>query len=147
MHNTSLFRDIAKYGNYYCPASKHYFKDSVVQCDRCEKTNLKACIGYRENDLCLTCTNQILADVPNSPPPGPLYTFPSQRHQTGATRRVSMNSRPGIFNMRSNANIPNVSGPTDIRHLFSTSPFNNYNRPTMQNSNEVNNVDEEVAEF
>ena len=28
----------------------------IVQCDRCKKTNLLACINWKDNDLCLKCS-------------------------------------------------------------------------------------------
>lgn len=61
--------EIAKKGMYFCPAYKHYGQMTNVVCDRCNKTNLKACIGYNDKDLCLKCadslTNMLINDSDN----------------------------------------------------------------------------------
>lgn len=49
------FINIAKNGEYYYPANKHYNSTGYVTCDRCAKTNICACIGYESYDLCLDC--------------------------------------------------------------------------------------------
>lgn len=59
MNKTTLIQ-IAKHGQYYCPAHKHYNKIVTVECDRCGLKPLKACIGYGDKDLCLTCTNKLI---------------------------------------------------------------------------------------
>ena len=51
---------IAKYGTYYYPAHKHYKRIVPVVCDSCGAKPLKACIGYGESDLCLTCANTLV---------------------------------------------------------------------------------------
>ena len=51
--------EIAKNGMYFCPAYKHYGQMTNVVCDRCNKTNLKACIGYDNKDLCLKCADAL----------------------------------------------------------------------------------------
>ena len=54
---------IAENGTYYFPAWKHYNRVANVICDRCYKNDLKACIGYGEQDLCLQCADQITNNV------------------------------------------------------------------------------------
>lgn len=53
-------KDVVVYGAYYNPANKHYGGASVtVTCDRCKKVIDGACIGYKELDLCLKCTDTL----------------------------------------------------------------------------------------
>ena len=59
---SALFVDIATKGSYYYPASKHYNVLTRVQCDRCRQTNLPACIGYQNADLCLKCADEVMRD-------------------------------------------------------------------------------------
>ncbi|AYV76023.1 MAG: hypothetical protein Terrestrivirus4_71 [Terrestrivirus sp.] len=51
---------VVKKGMYFCPAYKHYGQKTNVVCDRCNKQNLKACIGYDNKDLCLKCVDNLL---------------------------------------------------------------------------------------
>ena len=46
-------------GTYYYPAWKHYKKRTNVFCDRCNRQNLKSCIGYQGFDLCLWCVDEL----------------------------------------------------------------------------------------
>lgn len=67
-----------KFGSYYYPAASHYNTGSIVQCDRCLRTNLRSCIGYLDTDLCLSCAQYIEMNM-KYPNPDPL-TLPSQQH-------------------------------------------------------------------
>lgn len=55
----SRLRLAAAYGQYYCPASRHYPhmlpSACVVSCDKCGKQGLDRCIGYENIDLCMEC--------------------------------------------------------------------------------------------
>lgn len=69
------FMKVAKFGDYYFPASRHYNDPSVVVgCDRCRKPNLSACISLDEYDLCLSCVDKLVDQpgfvqvVPPNPP-------------------------------------------------------------------------------
>lgn len=53
--NQSRFVDCILYGKYYYPASSHYNNDSIIQCDRCFRSNLHSCIGFENLDICLSC--------------------------------------------------------------------------------------------
>lgn len=53
------FTNIVNYGRYYKPANLHYNTTTMVMCDRCKKNDLDACIGYKDQDLCLLCAYQI----------------------------------------------------------------------------------------
>jgi hypothetical protein len=71
------FVKVYKYGTFYNPAQTHYitekktvivddeYLDEIldeigpVGCDRCNKIDLKCCIGYKDIDLCLECVNDI----------------------------------------------------------------------------------------
>jgi hypothetical protein len=46
-------------GTYYYPAWKHYNRKTNVFCDRCNKQNLRASIGFSQFDLCLTCVDNM----------------------------------------------------------------------------------------
>jgi len=56
--------NIAKKGTYYCPAYKHYAtnnNDEInVVCDRCNRENLKICVGYNNKDLFMSCVKDLL---------------------------------------------------------------------------------------
>ena len=57
------FTNITKYGTFYYPASKHYSHNNPaanVVCDRCKRSGLDACIGWNDQDLCLSCVNEII---------------------------------------------------------------------------------------
>lgn len=59
----NIHEKICKYGTYYYPATKHYDGASNgVECDRCYKVNLDACIGWDRYDLCLECAS-IIANI------------------------------------------------------------------------------------
>jgi hypothetical protein len=53
------FIKICKKGKYYNPACNHYNKITTVRCDKCMRSNIVACIGYKELDLCLLCASAI----------------------------------------------------------------------------------------
>ena len=53
------FADIVINGKYYKPANSRYAPNSSVICDRCKKSDLIACIGYMDQDLCLPCADQV----------------------------------------------------------------------------------------
>jgi hypothetical protein len=63
------FDNIIKHGTYYYPAERHYYAGCVVRCDRCNRTNLRASIGYQEMDLCLACASQIESLILRVNPP------------------------------------------------------------------------------
>ena len=64
------FERCVKLGQYFYPAVSHYSAGSIVQCDKCLRTNLRASIGYRTIDLCLACAQQIEMNMkyPNPEP-------------------------------------------------------------------------------
>jgi hypothetical protein len=73
-------------GIFYNPAVKHY--DSSTQnivCDKCNRQNLKTCLGYENLDLCLRCAS-VLDDSQN---------LNSQKFTT--TRMEISDFRPNIF--------------------------------------------------
>lgn len=54
----ATFVSVYRNGVYYNPANSHYGNNmSTVNCDRCRKSNLKVCIGYKDLDLCMTCVD------------------------------------------------------------------------------------------
>ena len=67
--------NIVKFGVYYFPADKHYYSGTIVQCDKCLKSNLRACIGYGNLDLCLNCTDQVESRMSRINPP-PIHFNP-----------------------------------------------------------------------
>lgn len=65
------YGDIVKKGTYYYPATAHYGKDAYsIVCDRCQRRDLKCCIGYKDSDLCMECV-QTVADINSEPEPEP----------------------------------------------------------------------------
>jgi len=76
--NDSTFRQIVHNGQYYFPASNHYQRATTVNCDRCQRSQIPACIGWREFDLCLGCAQIIversLMRVQVSPQINPLFS-------------------------------------------------------------------------
>lgn len=65
---------ILEYGKFYFPAWKHYGDSRAdVVCDKCLKPNLSACIGYNDQDLCLSCVDEI-ANYECNEPMGPSKT-------------------------------------------------------------------------
>ena len=54
-----LYNQIQKYGKLFDPANSHYDNDNGVECDRCKKTELKTCIGWKEHDLCMDCNSAL----------------------------------------------------------------------------------------
>ena len=50
---------IVEHGTYYFPAWKHYHHGANVICDKCHREHLSACIGYNNQDLCLSCADQM----------------------------------------------------------------------------------------
>lgn len=66
------YKDITTNGQFYYPAWKHYARKCDVACDRCQRHNLKACIGYGDMDLCLKCADAITSFGPlGGPEPSP----------------------------------------------------------------------------
>lgn len=60
-----VFTDIVNNGIYYYPAKKHYLNHSNynnlnVVCDRCNRNNLAASIGFQKYNLCLLCVESII---------------------------------------------------------------------------------------
>ena len=68
-----MFYQIVEYGNFFFPAWRHYGNPSTnVRCDRCQRTNLACCIGFKDKDLCLRCVDFIAERMINHmvvPPP------------------------------------------------------------------------------
>ena len=70
-----IYEEVYLYGTYFNPASRHYGGTAIVVCDRCSKSNLDICIGFKEKDLCLQCVQEICNKRQGSPLPGrPWYT-------------------------------------------------------------------------
>lgn len=59
MNEQEFYEQIVKNGTYYNPAEKHYLVGSIVNCDRCLRTNIESSIGYYNKDLCMACVSQI----------------------------------------------------------------------------------------
>ena len=60
----SVLSNIYKNGKYYNPAWTHYQEGAVVSCDRCKRTQLNVCIGWKEYDMCLKCVEEMSIVVP-----------------------------------------------------------------------------------
>ncbi len=59
MPEDKLFFEIYKFGTYYFPANTHYGGPGEVGCDRCLRTDIAACIGWGDHDMCLACISEI----------------------------------------------------------------------------------------
>lgn len=57
--NIEQYKEIIHNGSLFYPAWKHYGGPTRVKCDRCQKSDIGASIGYRDNDLCLICVEKI----------------------------------------------------------------------------------------
>lgn len=58
--NAALNVAILERGQFYFPAGMHYGNpDGGVNCDRCRRTGLKACIGFDRFDYCLPCVETV----------------------------------------------------------------------------------------
>ena len=55
----NTYDNIVKYGDIYFPANKHYAGFGTVTCNRCKRRNLNICVGWKNQDLCLSCTANI----------------------------------------------------------------------------------------
>lgn len=54
------YKELIQHGEYYFPAWKHYcVKNANVVCDMCLKQYLTSCIGYKKQDLCLHCADNL----------------------------------------------------------------------------------------
>lgn len=55
------YNELLIHGTFYFPAKTHYSSNPIatVTCDMCHQTQLRACIGYRDWDVCLTCANTL----------------------------------------------------------------------------------------
>lgn len=54
-------------GIFYYPAYEHYGNnEGNIICNFCSKSNLKCCIGYKDYDLCLKCSETIVNKQPNT---------------------------------------------------------------------------------
>jgi hypothetical protein len=58
-HHKPAYYKVLEQGTYYYPAWKHYEKITTVVCDRCEKSNLRACVGLGSQDLCMMCIEEL----------------------------------------------------------------------------------------
>ena len=65
-HNQQSFASTYYFGTFYQPANLHYSGSGSVNCDKCQRTNLKSCIGYQNYDLCLECITQVEKIIVNS---------------------------------------------------------------------------------
>lgn len=53
------YRTILNCGTFYFPSWKHYGTQVNVVCDRCYTQELVACVGYMQQDLCMSCVDQL----------------------------------------------------------------------------------------
>lgn len=55
-----IFEDIFRYGTYYNPAWDHYSTNyDDIGCDRCQRTGLLVCIGWKNYDICMKCMGEL----------------------------------------------------------------------------------------
>jgi len=56
---------VIDHGTYFFPAWKHYGRQTIVVCDRCNESHIKACIGFDDKDLCLSCADELTRGLIN----------------------------------------------------------------------------------
>lgn len=65
VENVALYTAILERGTFYFPAGAHYGNpDAKVNCDRCKRSGIPACIGFERNDLCLPCVELVALRTP-----------------------------------------------------------------------------------
>lgn len=83
-----IHENICKYGTYYYPATKHYGNNCTgVECDRCYKVKLDACIGWENYDMCLICVSVVTNMIKNKSIK-PEITFPALTENNNVTLMV-----------------------------------------------------------
>lgn len=60
------YQAILNYGMFYYPAYKHYNREVNVVCDRCQTQQLNACIGHMQQDLCMSCVDELTSNTGTS---------------------------------------------------------------------------------
>lgn len=53
------YQAILNYGTFFFPSWKHYGQPVNVVCDRCQTQQLNACIGHMQQDLCMSCVDEL----------------------------------------------------------------------------------------
>jgi hypothetical protein len=70
IENNTLHNAILERGTFYYPAWKHYNNPSAsVNCDRCRRTNIQACVGFEKYDYCILCVHEVVASRRCEPGP------------------------------------------------------------------------------
>jgi hypothetical protein len=60
LNRADLDRAILERGVFYYPAGLRYANpDAAVTCDRCRRTRILACIGFRRYDYCVPCVDAV----------------------------------------------------------------------------------------
>ena len=129
---------IIENGIFYYPATEHYGKPSAnIQCDFCNKSNLKSCIGYQDYDLCLRCTDSIAnarSTVDNIT--GSMQDLYSEPAYMPITKMKQSSVRPMIStNMMQDSVRPMISTnmmQDSVRPMISTNMMQDSVRPMMR---------------
>ena len=54
--------EIIKKGKIYNPSFDHYRNHEVnINCNICSKVNIPICYGYKDYDICMNCTTELIA--------------------------------------------------------------------------------------
>lgn len=53
------YQAILSYGIFFYPSWRHYGREVNVVCDRCQTQQLTACIGHMQQDLCMSCVDEL----------------------------------------------------------------------------------------
>lgn len=98
-----MFYQIVEYGNFFFPAWRHYGNPQLnIKCDRCQRTNLSCCIGFKDKDLCLKCADYLAERMlnnksihppflPDYVPPHPPMTYMMQNMFNSSLTRMEQN--------------------------------------------------------
>ena len=81
---------ILQKGKLYVPASKHYPQMGfvIVNCDKCNKQNIKCAIGYENYDICLPCAAEVERRSLGIRPPPP-FTSDNRPFVIGEPKNIS----------------------------------------------------------
>src|SRR3990172_4781987 len=69
------FQKIVQLGKYYFPAHLHYSRETTITCDRCQRNQIPACIGWQQYDLCLNCAQKVAEQLTRSSEDDDKFTF------------------------------------------------------------------------
>jgi hypothetical protein len=150
------FNKIYKNGKFYNPATTHYGNSSnAVVCDKCRKKNLKSCIGFGSEDLCLSCVVDIETNGHNNNEPATFMevssfkNIKSNNHESATFMEVSsfknnVNGSGVDFSELESLQLDEIS--LFMKNKFNISENNDVVKKT-NNYNKINNPLDVIKKF